>query len=69
MAGRALITGGAGFIGNHLAEQLLDDGWEVWALDDISTGWLENVGRLRGRAGFHLVGDSVLKATSVKERV
>jgi UDP-glucose 4-epimerase len=69
MAGSALITGGAGFIGNHLAEQLLDNGWEVWALDDLSTGSLANVERLRDRAGFHLVVDSVLHSTSVNELV
>lgn len=69
MTGSALITGGAGFIGNHLAEQLLDDGWEVWALDDLSTGSLANVERLRDRAGFHLVVDSVLQSTSVNELV
>jgi len=69
MAGSALITGGAGFIGNHLAEQLLDDGWEVWALDDLSTGSLANVERLRDHAGFHLVVDSVLQSTSVNELV
>jgi UDP-glucose 4-epimerase len=69
MADKALITGGAGFIGNHLAEQLLDDGWEVWALDDLSTGSLANVERLRDRTGFHLVVDSVLQSTSVNELV
>jgi UDP-glucose 4-epimerase len=69
MADKALITGGAGFIGNHLAEQLLDDGWEVWALDDLSTGSLANVERLRDRTGFHLVVDSVLQSTSVNELI
>ena len=49
MAGRALITGGAGFIGSHLCELLLGDGWEVWALDDLSTGSLANVEHLRER--------------------
>ena len=34
---KALITGGAGFIGSHLSEILLADGWEVYALDDVST--------------------------------
>ncbi len=69
MAGKALITGGAGFIGSHLAERLLDSGWEVWALDDLSTGSLANVEHLRDRQAFHLVVDSVLHATSVNELV
>jgi UDP-glucose 4-epimerase len=40
---RALITGGAGFIGSHLAEGLLSSGWSVVILDDLSTGLEENV--------------------------
>jgi len=40
---KALVTGGAGFIGSHLAALLLDDGWVVFALDDLSTGSIENV--------------------------
>ena len=40
---RVLVTGGAGFIGSHLTEALLDRGHEVWALDDLSTGRLENL--------------------------
>jgi UDP-glucose 4-epimerase len=43
---RALITGGAGFIGSHLAEALLDDGYAVTALDDLSTGSEQNVAHL-----------------------
>lgn len=66
---RALITGGAGFIGSHLAELLLDDGWEVYALDDLSTGSLGNVEHLTGRPDFHLVVDSVLKPAVVNELV
>jgi UDP-glucose 4-epimerase len=66
---KALITGGAGFIGSHLAERLLDDGWEVWVLDDLSTGSLANVERLRHRPEFHLVVDSVLQWTMVNELV
>lgn len=69
MAGKALITGGAGFIGSHLGELLLDDGWEVWALDDLSTGSLDNIEHLRGNPGFHLVVDSVLHWSVVNELV
>jgi UDP-glucose 4-epimerase len=67
--GKALITGGAGFIGSHLGELLLEDGWEVWALDDLSTGSLANVEHLRDRTDFHLVVDSVLSPAVVNELV
>ncbi|HEY7730808.1 MAG TPA: NAD-dependent epimerase/dehydratase family protein [Gaiellaceae bacterium] len=66
---RALITGGAGFIGSHLSELLLSSGWEVWALDDLSTGALENVERLRDDSRYHLVVDSVLSPAVVNELV
>ena len=69
MAKSVLITGGAGFIGSHLAELLLDDGWEVFVLDDLSTGSERNVAHLRERRDFHLVVDSVLKASVVNELV
>jgi UDP-glucose 4-epimerase len=69
MSRKALITGGAGFIGSHLAEALLEDGWEVWALDDVSTGSLENVAHLRERPDFHLVVESVLSPAVVSELV
>lgn len=69
LGGKALLTGGAGFIGSHLAELLLDDGWEVYALDDLSTGSLSNVEGLRDRPEFHLVVDSVLHWSVVNELV
>ena len=69
MPGKALITGGAGFIGSHLSELLLDEGHEVWVLDDLSTGSLENVAHLRDREDFHLVVDSVLHHSAVNELV
>jgi UDP-glucose 4-epimerase len=65
----ALITGGAGFIGSHLAERLLADEWEVFVLDDLSTGSERNVAHLRGRRDFHLIVDSVLKSSVVNELV
>jgi UDP-glucose 4-epimerase len=66
---KALVTGGAGFIGSHLCDRLLDDGCEVWALDDLSTGSLSNVEHLRDRRDFHLVVDSVLSHSVVNELV
>ena len=69
MSQKALVTGGAGFIGSHLSELLLDEGHEVWVLDDLSTGSLDNVEHLRDRPGFHLVVDSVLHWSAVNELV
>ncbi len=66
---RALITGGAGFIGSHLSELLLDEGQDVYVLDDLSTGSLENVEHLREHPRFHLVVDSVLHPAVVNELV
>jgi UDP-glucose 4-epimerase len=66
---KALVTGGAGFIGSHLCDRLLEDGCEVWALDDLSTGSLANVEHLRDRRDFHLVVDSVLSQSVVNELV
>jgi UDP-glucose 4-epimerase len=66
---KALITGGAGFIGSHLAELLLADGDEVFVLDDLSTGSLDNLEHLRGNPRLHVVVDSVLHPAIVSELV
>jgi UDP-glucose 4-epimerase len=66
---RALVTGGAGFIGSHLSELLLADGWEVFALDDLSTPSIQNVAHLKERWDYHLVVDSVLSPSVVNELV
>jgi UDP-glucose 4-epimerase len=56
---RALITGGAGFIGSHLAEALLAHGDKVIVIDNLSTGSMENIIHLKGRDGFEYVIESV----------
>jgi len=56
---RALITGGAGFIGSHLSEALLAQGDHVLVLDNLSTGSIENIAHLKGRRGFEYFIDSV----------
>jgi UDP-glucose 4-epimerase len=56
---RALITGGAGFIGSHLSEALLDRGHAVLVLDNLSTGSIDNIAHLKGRPGFEYFIDTV----------
>ncbi len=56
---KALITGGAGFVGSHLAEALLARGDEVFVLDNLSTGSIENIEALKRNSRFHYAIDSV----------
>lgn len=55
---RYLITGGAGFVGSHLAEELLRHGHEVSVIDDLSTGTINNIRHLKTHDRFHYVIDS-----------
>lgn len=66
---RALITGGAGFIGSHLAGKLLASGWEVSVLDDLSTGSIKNIQHLKREPGFQYVIDSVMNRRLLAELV
>ena len=66
---KALLTGGAGFIGSHLAERLLELGHEVHVLDNLSTGSIENIAHLKGRAGFSYVIDSVTNEPLLAEMI
>ena len=65
----ALITGGAGFIGSHLADYLLDRGDQVILLDDLSTGRLANISHLNGHADAEFVLGSILNADLVADVV
>jgi UDP-glucose 4-epimerase len=66
---RALITGGAGFVGSHLAEALLARGDTVYVIDDLSTGSIENIEALKDDRRFHYVIDSVLNERVVAELI
>lgn len=59
---RALITGGAGFIGSHLAEKLLESGFAVHVIDDLSTGSLENIAHLENEKRFGYTIGTILDA-------
>jgi UDP-glucose 4-epimerase len=64
-----LITGGAGFIGSHLAERCLAEGWRVAILDDLSTGAFENVAHLKTKPAFSYRIESVFNESVVSEMV
>lgn len=64
---RILITGGAGFLGSHLADLLLEQGHSVVALDDLSTGNAQNVSHLSTKSDFELVVGSILDEQLVEK--
>jgi UDP-glucose 4-epimerase len=66
---RSLITGGAGFIGSHLAEELLRRGEEVHVLDDLSTGSMDNIDHLKSKPDFHYVIGSIRNDSLTAEMV
>jgi UDP-glucose 4-epimerase len=66
---RVLITGGAGFVGSHLAEALLERGDEVFALDNLSTGSIENITHLKPHPKFHYTIDSVTNEPVLAELI
>jgi len=66
---KALITGGAGFVGSHLADRLLQQGHEVLVLDNLSTGSIDNISHLKAKAGFSYVIDTVTNQPLLAEMI
>ena len=66
---RVLITGGAGFVGSHLAEALLERGDEVHVIDDLSTGSIDNIAHLKGQPGFRYTIDTVANEPVLAELI
>jgi len=66
---RVLITGGAGFVGSHLAEALLARGDEVFVIDDLSTGSIENISHLKTNPAFHYTIDTVANEPVLAELI
>jgi len=66
---KAFITGGAGFVGSHLAERLLQQGHEVSVLDNLSTGSIDNISHLKAKPGFSYVIDTVTNEPLLAEMI
>jgi UDP-glucose 4-epimerase len=66
---KSLITGGAGFIGSHLAEKLIERGEEVYVIDNLSTGTIDNIEHLKSNEKFHYVIDTVMNQYLLAELV
>ena len=66
---RALITGGAGFIGSHLSDRLIADGHEVFVIDNLSTGSIANIAHLKDHPRFHYTIDTIANEPLLAELV
>jgi len=66
---RVLITGGAGFIGSHLADLLLSQQDEVWAMDNLSTGAIGNIEHLKNHPRYHYQIESIMNVPAIAELV
>ncbi len=64
-----VITGGAGFIGSHLCERLIKEGYKVICMDNLITGKMDNIRHLLGKADFRFIEHNVTKYIDIKEEV
>lgn len=66
---KILITGGAGFVGSHLADKLHNEGHDITVIDDLSTGSYQNVAHLEGQERFRLIIETVLNESLMEELI
>ncbi|HEY0429205.1 MAG TPA: GDP-mannose 4,6-dehydratase [Pyrinomonadaceae bacterium] len=66
---KILITGGAGFVGSHLADKLIGEGHEITIIDDLSTGRYQNIEHLEGNKNFRIIIETVLNARLMEELI
>ena len=66
---KVLVTGGAGFIGSHLSERLIEMGKEVYVIDNLWTGKLSNISHLQTDKNFHLIVDTILNESVMNELI
>lgn len=66
---KILITGGAGFVGSHLADKLIEQGHEITIIDNLSTGRYSNIAHLEDKDGFRLIIDTVLNERLMEELI
>ena len=66
---KILITGGAGFVGSHLADKLINEGHAITVIDDLSTGRYSNIAHLEDTERFRLIIDTVLNEPLMEELI
>ena len=66
---RTLVTGGAGFIGSHIVDRLLNEGHDVKVIDDLSYGKIENISQHKGNKNFHFIKGDIRNPETVKKAV
>jgi UDP-glucose 4-epimerase len=66
---RVLVTGGAGYIGSHLADALIKRGDEVLVIDNLSTGRFENIRHLQGHPAFRFINDTILNESLLERMI